>query len=401
MFTHPQEIGGVFLYIIPVVYLATFLINLFFFLTISNWANAVTDPLNTTNNRIGIHILFPDEIETAAKLVNNDNQGSWGYVTIPIQATDRNRERWQKFFDKCTDRKVIPIIRVATVPEGSNWAKPDNYDLIDFANFLGDLRWPTANRYVIIFNEVNRSDEYGGFVRPEDYADILANASDIFKQVSPEFFILPAGLDNAAPNATGYMNHRRYIERMYLHRPDIFEKIDGWTSHAYPNPGFSARPDQSGVNKIDSFKYDLRLIHQFTNKKLPVFITEAGWSSQYLSDIQIGYYYKHALSKIWNDPNIVAITPFLLNAQDGPFTVFSFTKKDGQLKESATIFSSYATTGSPQLSGSTIQITETNIASPESTALPDTKQTTSIFSVFKTIGTLSSIFTSLFGIYKR
>ncbi|KKT35720.1 MAG: hypothetical protein UW23_C0012G0027, partial [Candidatus Collierbacteria bacterium GW2011_GWA1_44_12] len=124
-----------------------------------------------------------------------------------IQSTDRDRIKWQKFLDKCKELKVIPLIRVATVPEGLSWVEPNDYDLIDFANFLGDLKWPLANRYVIFFNEVNRSDEYGGLVNPEIYADILANAYDIFKNVSTDFFILPAGLDNAAPNAKGYIHH--------------------------------------------------------------------------------------------------------------------------------------------------------------------------------------------------
>ena len=154
---------------------------------------AITDPLAVPNNKIGIHILFPDEIESAAKIVNNEGKGEWGYVTVPIQASDRDRLKWQKFLDQCKDKRIIPIVRVATVPEGSNWVQPNNFDLVDFANFLGELNWPTNNRYIIIFNEVNRSDEFGGFVSPENYSDVLNNAIDIFKAKSSDFFILPAG----------------------------------------------------------------------------------------------------------------------------------------------------------------------------------------------------------------
>jgi len=373
-----------------------FIINLYLFLTVSSWANAIYDPLKTPNNKIGIHILFPEEIETASKLVNNDNQGAWGYVTIPIQATDRNRQKWQKFLDKAKELKVIPLIRVATVPEGANWARPNNFDLIDFANFLGDLKWPTANRYVIIFNEVNRSDEYGGFVRPEDYADILVNASEIFKKVSPDFYILPSGLDNAAPNANGFMNHRRYIEKMYLHRPDIFDHIDGWTSHAYPNPDFSVRPDLSGSNKIDSFLYDLRFIRQFTTRKLPVFITEAGWSGKYLSESQIGYYYQYAMEKVWSDQNVIAVTPFLLSAQDGPFTVFSFVKKDGRLAEYASIYSSFATIGTPVFSE--VRIVAPPAVTPSQISAEPTPSTSENYTAPQLFGRLFQIFTGLFGL---
>jgi len=302
------------------------------------------------NNKIGIHILFPDEVDAASKIVNNNGKSEWGYVTIPIQASDRDRVKWQRFLDQCKDKKIIPIIRVATFTEGNNWVEPNNYDLVDFANFLGDLIWPVENRYIVIFNEVNRSDEYGGYVSPEKYSDILNNAIDIFKAKSEDFYILPAGLDNAAINSRTSLNWRLYIERMYIKHPDIFSKIDGWTSHAYPNPGFSEKPTKSGSNKIDSYRTDLKFLRLFTTKKLPVFITETGWSQQYLSDQQIALYYQYALTHQWTDKNIVAITPFLLSAQDGTFVTFSFQNKDGTFREFSNILSEYSTKGKPSLS---------------------------------------------------
>jgi len=324
-----------------------FLISLFLFFSSAGNVRAIVDPLSVPNNKIGIHILFPDEVEPASKIVNNNGKGDWGYVTIPIQAGDRDRLKWQKFLDQCKNKKVIPITRVATVPEGSNWVEPNSFDLVDFANFLGDLNWPTENRYVVIFNEVNRSDEYGGFVSPENYSDILNNAIDIFKAKSGDFFILPAGLDNAASNSKTSLNWRLYLERMYLRHPDIFNKIDGWTSHAFPNPDFTASPYNSGSNKIDSYRTDLKFIRLFSTKKLPVFITETGWSGNYLSEHQIAIYYQYVLTHQWTDANIVAITPFLLNAQDGPFKQFSFKNKDGVFKEFSTTLSSFATKGEP------------------------------------------------------
>lgn len=327
---------------------------------------AISDPLSVPNNKIGIHILFPDEVKDASKMVNNDGKSQWGYVTIPIQASDRDRVRWQRFFDQCKENKVIPIVRVATFAEGSNWVQPNNFDLVDFANFLGELNWPTGNRYIVIFNEVNRSDEFGGFVSPENYSDILNNAVDIFKAKSTDFFILPAGMDNAASNSKTSLNWRLYLERMYLRHPDIFNKIDGWTSHAYPNPDFSDRPDKSGSNKIDSFRSDLRFIRLFTTKKLPVFITETGWSNKYLSDHQISLYYQYALTHQWADANIVAITPFVFSAQDGQFEQFSFKNKD-ELKEFASTLSTFATKGEP----TTPTIVETPVSSPSSKVISE------------------------------
>lgn len=327
----------------------SFLFSLITFLSLSQGVYAVADPFAVPNNKIGLHLLFPGEIHQAANIINRHGEDAWGYVTIPIQAGDRNRVKWQEFLDKCREEKIIPLIRITTVPEGSNWATPNDYDLIDFANFLSDLKWPVQNRYLIIFNEVNRSDEYGGAMSPERYADILNNAIDIFKARSENFFILPAGLDNAASNGKNSLNWKTYLLRMYRKQPDVFNKLDGWTSHAYANPDFSARPDLSGSNKIDSFKYDLQYLKTFTQKKLPVFITETGWSNKGLSDHQIALYYQYAFSKVWSDPSIVAVTPFLLNAQDGVFKQFSFLDDHQKEKEFAATFSVLAQTGEPAL----------------------------------------------------
>src|ERR1035437_9417263 len=74
---------------------------------------ATYDPHSVANNIFGIHILFPEELNEAAKLVNSNN-GDWGYVTIPIQASDKNIDKWQKFMDDCKRYHLIPILRLAT-----------------------------------------------------------------------------------------------------------------------------------------------------------------------------------------------------------------------------------------------------------------------------------------------
>jgi hypothetical protein len=98
---------------------------------------AIYDPNTYPNNKIGIHILFPDEIPQAGKLVNS-NGGDWGYITIPIQVGDKDLLKWQKFMDEARANKLIPIIRLAT--EGDyfkkeSWRKPSFNDVLDFAYF--------------------------------------------------------------------------------------------------------------------------------------------------------------------------------------------------------------------------------------------------------------------------
>ncbi len=319
------------------------------FLTLATPVLAIYDPLTTANNRVGVHILSPDELESAAKLINNDRNGSWGYVTVPIQAADRDREKWTRFMKKAAQLEVVPILRVATIVDGSHWIRPDDNDLIDFANFMNDLPWPTQNRYVIIFNEVNRADEFGGSVSPENYADILSNAIEIFKRRSDKFFILPSALDNAAPNGGNYMRWDVYLRRMQVRQPGIFNRIDGWNSHAYPNPGFSANPSLSGSNKVDSFQSDLKFLNQFTAKKLPVFITEAGWSNQALDDRSIATYFNHAFFNAWAAEQVVAVTPFLLFAGTKPFSSFSLLNQEQKPTLAYQTIQTFAVKGQPQL----------------------------------------------------
>ncbi|MBI2074993.1 MAG: hypothetical protein HYT83_04120 [Candidatus Levybacteria bacterium] len=293
---------------------------------------ALEDPRSTINNIYGVHILFPEEIQEAARLVNS-NGGDWGYVTIPIQSGDRNLLKWQKFMDDARSLHVIPIIRVAT--EGDyfntkNWRKPTEEDVVDFANFLNSLDWPVKNLYIIVFNEVNRGDEWGGSPNPDEYAQILSFAVSAFKTLNQDFFIISAGMDNASVNIDQIsINQFDFLKQMNSSVPGIFDRIDGIASHSYPNPAFSQPPSNQSSKSVASFRYEKNLIQQFSSKNLPVFITETGWSNSLISGEKIASYLKDSFNFVWNDQDIIAVTPFLLRANLGPFTVFSLLNIDG------------------------------------------------------------------------
>src|SRR3989338_4464705 len=122
------------------------IVSLLFFV-VAMPTSASYDPVSRTNNIFGIHILFPAELEKAAKLVNSSG-GDWGYVTIPIQYGDRDLDKWQDFMSEAQRNHLIPIIRIATEPYFKNtgvWRKANDYDIVDFANFLNSLQWPTTN----------------------------------------------------------------------------------------------------------------------------------------------------------------------------------------------------------------------------------------------------------------
>lgn len=284
----------------------------------------ITSPvLANSNNKVGIHLLQPSEINLAANLVNSHG-GDWGYVTIPIQPTDRNRPKWIHFMVQAKQLHLIPILRITTIPQGGTWTQAQATDLVDFANFLNQLPWPTKSRYIVIFNEVNRAQEWGGRVDPQTYAKILRNAYIIFKQRSSDFFILPAGLDNALPDSNSSMSSKTYLRAMVKFDPQIWSYIDGWTSHAYPNPNFAASPYKTGWQSITSYRQELA----FIKKSLPVFITETGWDQ---TKIKNPYFYYKKAWQIWlKDKRVQAVTPFVLQGSGGVFAGFSFLDSNGQ-----------------------------------------------------------------------
>ncbi len=316
---------------------------------------ATYDPLSRPNNFFGIHILEPSEINNAATLVNS-NGGDWGYVTIPIESGDRGTNKWQDFMNNARRLHLIPILRISTNPMTDNtniWRKPNENDINDAANFLNSLVWPTKNRYVVIFNEPNRSNEWGGETPdPDAYAQLLNHAVDVFKSKNPDFFIIMAGLDAGAPSdGLNFLNSFIYLKKIMADYPTLFNKIDGFASHSYPNPGFSQPPDENKQVGIATYRYEYNLINSITSHKIPVFITETGWSRQQLSDKTIASFLSYANGNIWNKDKdkIVAITPFVFDARTGPFDVFSFLNDGQPTSVSATFQSFPKEKGEPEL----------------------------------------------------
>ncbi|MBI2616898.1 hypothetical protein HYW55_02060 [Candidatus Gottesmanbacteria bacterium] len=312
------------------------LLGLLFFLlfTVARPSFAFEDPRTIPNNKYGIHIVNEADLGTAARLVNS-NGGDWGYVTVVIPLAERNVEKWNRIFQEFRRLHLIPLVRLATKPIGNLWEPAGLKDIDSWAEFLSSLSWVTKNRYIILFNEPNHAKEWGGYLSPEEYADILIHYSAALKQKSEDFFILPAGLDASAPNGAETMDEREFLARMIEHNPLLFSSIDGWTSHSYPNPGFSGRADKRGRGSLATYEWELELLSEYGIKKnFPVFITETGWAHQegiyanpsYLPAESVAKEIEIAASSVWSDPRIIAITPFILNYQSYPFANFSWQR---------------------------------------------------------------------------
>ncbi len=284
------------------------------------------------NNKFGIHITNEADLNDAAKLVNS-NGGEWGYVTLVIREDERDIARWQSVFDRMRELKLIPLVRLATKTEGANWKKPIPADADFWVVFLSSLNWVVKDRYVILFNEPNHSGEWGGTINPREYAQVASSFQKRLKETSADYFILPAGFDSSAPNSPKTMSADKYWNLMASEVPYIFSIFDGWNSHSYPNPAFSSLPSLSGRGSVRSFSWEVSHLSKYGLKQnIPIFITETGWvhnensKSKVLgfSSETVGKFFQDAWANAWSDKRIKAVTPFILNYPQDPFTNFSW-----------------------------------------------------------------------------
>lgn len=304
------------------------LFSVVFLLLSSSNSYAINDPLSVPNNKVGIHIFSEKDLIEASKLVNTN--GDWGYVTFVITEGERNHDRWQKAFDEMRKLHLIPIVRIASKADGNTWERPKDEEINNWVGFLNSLNWVTENRYVIISNEPNHATEWGGTIDPAGYAKYLKVFSTKLKEASTDFFVLPAALDASANNSISTMEESRFIRNMLKAEPDIFNFMDGFNSHSYPNPGFSGKETDTGKGTIKSFDWEISYLESLgVTKKLPIFLTETGWSNKNVSEDQISERLLYSFKNVWSDARIVAVTPFILNYTTSPFAEFSWKKEDG------------------------------------------------------------------------
>jgi hypothetical protein len=285
----------------------------------------------TPNNKFGIHLAQPhlEDLKKVAELVNS-NGGDWGYVTLVIQENDRDKRKWQEIFDLLRKYHLIPIVRLATSPVGENWRRPDTSDVAAWVDFLDSLNWVVKNRYVILFNEPNHGSEWGGEVDPKSYAQVVFAFSKALKEKNQDFFVMMAGFDASAPSsAPSFEDEELFLQKLVTNYPSpktIFDHIDGWASHSYPNPGFSGSPYDFGRGTVRTYQWELNLLRQLgIEKDLPVFITETGWERKKLSEEQVAQNFKIAFEQVWlPDEKVKAVTPFVFDYQMAPFLGFSW-----------------------------------------------------------------------------
>ncbi len=273
---------------------------------------------------MGMHILHTTEIDQFRQVYTDEE---WRFVTIPLTLDDlQKQQEWQTFFNRAYQLKIIPVVRLATRfdPRINAWQIPSRKDITALASFLSNLDWHQDEKFIIVFNEVNHAAEWGGKIDPLLYSGVLKFTSDWFHSENKNYKILPAAMDLAANNGLETKEAFNYLESLYRIDQQIFDKIDYWNSHSYPNPDFAASPKKLGQNSISGFSYELNWLKNKTGRDFQVFITETGWASSYLTNYYLDDYYLYALQHIWIDKRVKAVTPFIMKGSPGPFASFSF-----------------------------------------------------------------------------
>jgi hypothetical protein len=318
----------------------------------------VTAPVSAQdlNNKFGIHLASPhdEDLERAEDLVNS-NGGEWGYITFVIQENDRDLNKWQGIFEKLREKQLIPVIRLATQPEGGNWKRPKETEAESWAHFLNKLNWVTQHRYIILFNEPNHATEWGGTVDPVHFAKVNEAFAVKLKEASPDFFIMMGGLDASAPSSMPTYEDEEIFLRKVIEEigvSDFNRLFDGLSSHSYPNPGFVGSPYDRGRKSIRGYDWELQILDSLGIKELPVFITETGWNGTALSREDVARNFQIAYETVWlPDERVKAVTPFILNYQAEPFLQFSWVKPEntGVFPEFETVKAMQKQAGDPAI----------------------------------------------------
>jgi hypothetical protein len=272
-------------------------------------------------NRVGVHMLLSegwapwrlaswgDHVDLAAQAV-----GPGGYVLQVLSDGNRDLARWQAFMAGARRNGLRPVVRLATRYDKKQhfWRAPlpdrtrFSYHRVaaDYAQFLEQLQWPPGERVVIVGNEPNRGDEWGGRVDPAAYARFLRDVAAALRPLG--YTVLNGALDQYCPNTNGakidgvrYMDAESFLDGMVAAEPSFHEWIDGWASHAYPQGPFSAPPGEQSFKVdylngaenprrleppagtynrgINGYLFDLAKLRSYGARDLPVWVTETGW----------------------------------------------------------------------------------------------------------------------------
>ncbi len=277
-----------------------------------------------SQNKLGVHLLLDDgRFQWPLSQWENhlayakEAVGAGGYVTQLVRLDDLDAAKWQTFMDLCAAQQLTPILRLATTYDTAAgwWVAPPldedgrSYQTVaqQYAIFIAALDWPSEHHFVVVGNEPNHGDEWGGRPDPAAYGQFLWDTAVALKVADPQAFVLNAGLDPYTPhtgsqpfaNGIWYMDSGTFLWEMVAAQPELLTVLDGWASHPYPlgpfvappweqtyqvdllndapAPAYPTPPDGIFNRGVNGYEWELWLLDELGAPDLPVFITETGW----------------------------------------------------------------------------------------------------------------------------
>ncbi|MCS6799335.1 MAG: hypothetical protein NZ898_12565 [Myxococcota bacterium] len=318
-------------------------------------------------NPFGIGLVGPGDVrdlDLAADLV-----GPGGHVKLIFAGVTRDTETahpsWVAAIAAAYERDLVPVVRIGP-PWGDNDVRNDaddasrrSYRALAAAHVRVvralPLRagWPL---WIEVHNEPNlcyewtcrRGEVPGDWIGYEqvaaEYASMLRDVADALHAIGdPRIRVLNGGL---APGGTrrcecggdgweGGITSREFIDAMRAAVPDVFSRLDGFATHAYPAEGegwgFFVPPDRAGPG----LRYwDSELVR--AGASLPVFVTETGWCLRGAdrcpmnggSRDEIAAWTATTWESYWfTEARLAAVMPFML--RDPGWDAFGWCAPDG------------------------------------------------------------------------
>ena len=302
--------------------------------------------LRAQNNPYGVHAFLQDQMSesniskhlTWARRLTGAN----GYVKeliYPITtATQGPQPSWVRFVSTCWEKRLIPVLRVATYMENGAWVKPPADAPGDYTSFANAVRRvvqglpldATLPLYVEVLNEPNNNVEWSWQVNPAEYAHVLQDVAAALHSIGPQIRVTNGGLSPG-----GSYDNLQFIRAMFAAVPSLGASIDAWATHPYCGdvPPEQNNHDGTASNPrmaIDSYMTELAVLAEYMDiSELKIIATEGGFSG--LDRDTEAAYMMRAFRDYWSRwPEVAGICPWYfcnpLSDGEGPDWVYPYSE---------------------------------------------------------------------------
>lgn len=310
-------------------------------------------------NRYGMG--YVNEGNAADHELTSSLVGPGGHVLVIFADVRPDRHHaepsWKASIADAYARDLVPIIRMAP-PWGDRRVRnqgesPTSYLGLGqaYKDILADLPlrdgWPL---YVAVHNEPNLCYEWAcdqgvGWLYEDqlagEYAAMLRDVADAVHALGDPRIkvtngaLAPGGVTGCecgTDNWQGGTTALTYLQKMKNAVPDVFDRIDVFSSHSYPAQGegwgfFCAYAD--AMPGLKFFEKELQVIGK---PGMGVLVTETGWTIEHEGNHwtreQVAEFTVQAYQNVWEThPSILAVTPFIL--RDAAWDKFAWVQASG------------------------------------------------------------------------